>query len=147
MTVTTPAAGSILLSHLVRPVVVTSLLWAKLPKSIRTTARGVNPLFFCSYVNLEVSDFKLVNGQKLKPICCIYIIVVLWYIHSQMYVNLTPVNSRTYGTKNQTRSARNAPTHPRCGSTSFLTAGGIIHLAGRDCSASWRYARLQSTAF
>lgn len=40
-----------------------------------------------------------------------------------MYVNLTPVNSRTYGTKNQTRSARNAPTHPRCGSTSFLTAG------------------------
>ena len=25
-----------------------------------------------------------------------------------MYVNLTPVNSRTYGTKNQTRSARNA---------------------------------------
>lgn len=53
-----------------------------------------------------------------------------------MYVNLTPVNSRTYGTKNQTRSARNAPTHPRCGSTSFLTAGGIIHLAGRDCKAA-----------
>ncbi|XNM46328.1 TetR family transcriptional regulator [Escherichia coli] len=53
-----------------------------------------------------------------------------------MYVNLTPVNSRTYWHKNQTRSARNAPTHPRCGSTSFLTAGGIIHLAGRDAKAA-----------
>ncbi|XPE67345.1 TetR family transcriptional regulator [Shigella flexneri] len=37
--------------------------------------------------------------------------------------NVTPANSPTYGTKNQTRSARNAPTHPRCGSTSFSQQG------------------------
>ncbi|CTQ03080.1 hypothetical protein BN1007_130143 [Klebsiella variicola] len=28
--------------------------------------------------------------------------VMLWYIHSQMYVNVTSVKSLTYGTKNQT---------------------------------------------
>ncbi|MEL1654027.1 hypothetical protein V9Y44_23410, partial [Klebsiella pneumoniae] len=30
------------------------------------------------------------------------IMVMLWYIHSQMYVNVTSVKSLTYGTKNQT---------------------------------------------
>lgn len=40
-----------------------------------------------------------------------------------MYVNLTPVNSSTYGTKNQTTSAGNPTTHSGCGNAFVLTAG------------------------
>ena len=70
LTVTTPTAGicwppcwACLSSHPVR---------AKLPESIRTTARGVNPLFLF-ICKPRVSDFKLVNGQKLiNPLLRLY---------------------------------------------------------------------------
>lgn len=64
-----------------------------------------------------------------------------------MYVNLTPVNSLTYGTKNQTTSAGNASTHSRCCSAFVLATRGLFHLACRDRKSRWRHAWCNLLAF
>lgn len=64
-----------------------------------------------------------------------------------MYVNLTPVNSPTYGTKNQTTSAGDTTTHPGCGPAFVLAARRISNLAGGDCERCWRDARRNLLAF
>lgn len=64
-----------------------------------------------------------------------------------MYVNLTPVNSSTYGTKNQTTSAGNPTTHSGCGNAFVLTAGCFGNLAGTDCSGRGRHAGSDLLAF
>lgn len=70
-----------------------------------------------------MSDFKLVNGQKLiNPLLRLYYRRAM--VHT--FTNVCKSNACKFTNiwhENQTRSARNAPTHPRCGSTSFLTAG------------------------
>lgn len=53
-----------------------------------------------------------------------------------MYVNLTPVNSPTYGTKNQTTSAGNTTTHPGCSATVVLATRGIFHLLAEIAKAA-----------
>lgn len=52
-----------------------------------------------------------------------------------MYVNLTPVNSRTYGTKTK-QEAQETRQHILDVALRLFSQQGIIHLAGRDCKAA-----------
>lgn len=61
--------------------------------------------------------------------------VMLWYIHSQMCVNVTSVKSLTYGTKNQTTGTLNPATDSGCCSASVFAARRIIYLVGNNCKS------------
>ena len=52
-----------------------------------------------------------------------------------MHVNLTPVNSRNIWHENQTE-AQETRQHILDVALRLFSAGGIIHLAGRDCKAA-----------
>ena len=79
----------------------------KLPESIRTAARGVNPVF----VHRKTSSVRFQNDQwitSFKTHCCVNYMCVLWYIHSRMYVNHTPLNNNAMArkTKQQAQETR-----------------------------------------